>query len=110
MTNITPLCDTATDNVHSRVNSPTRWGVDLAKGRVSIVVERCKACGFCVEFCPTKVLELSSAFNSKGYHPPHVVEPEKCSGCDLCGMYCPDFAIYGYKLPAQAKEAEGSKS
>ena len=70
----------------------------MAKGRVSIVVERCKACGFCVEFCPTKVLALSSAFNSKGYHPPHVVEPEKCSGCDLCGMYCPDFAIYGHKV------------
>ena len=72
-------------------------GDQVAKGRVSIVVERCKACGFCVEFCPTHVLALSSAFNSKGYHPPHVVHPEKCSGCDLCGMYCPDFAIYGTK-------------
>jgi 2-oxoglutarate ferredoxin oxidoreductase subunit delta len=72
----------------------------MAKGRVSIVVERCKACGFCVEFCPTKVLALSSAFNSKGYHPPHVVHPEKCSGCDLCGMYCPDFAIYATKVLA----------
>ena len=67
------------------------------------MVERCKACGFCVEFCPTHVLALSSAFNSKGYHPPHVVHPEKCSGCDLCGMYCPDFAIYG------SKSADGSK-
>jgi len=73
-------------------------GDQVAKGRVSIVVERCKACGFCVEFCPTRVLALSSAFNSKGYHPPHVVHPEKCSGCDLCGMYCPDFAIYGTKV------------
>ncbi|MGA9529247.1 MAG: 4Fe-4S binding protein [Terriglobales bacterium] len=76
----------------------------MAKGRVSIVVERCKACGFCVEFCPTKVLALSSAFNSKGYHPPHVVAPEKCSGCDLCGMYCPDFAIYGHK---EAQNTDG---
>jgi len=76
-------------------------GLVVAKGRVSIVVERCKACGFCVEFCPTKVLALSSAFNSKGYHPPHVIAPEKCSGCDLCGMYCPDFAIYGQRLPSQ---------
>jgi len=77
----------------------------VAKGRVSIVVERCKACGFCVEFCPTHVLALSSAFNSKGYHPPHVVHPEKCSGCDLCGMYCPDFAINGTKI-AQDKTAQ----
>src|SRR4249919_2166253 len=79
----------------------------VAKGRVSIIVERCKACGFCVEFCPTKVLALSSAFNSKGYHPPHVVAPEKCSGCDLCGMYCPDFAIYGYRFPSPEKKASG---
>ena len=78
-----------------------------AKGRVSIVVERCKACGFCVEFCPTKVLALSSAFNSKGYHPPHVVAPDKCSGCDLCGMYCPDFAIYGYRT--DEKKTDQSK-
>ncbi len=71
--------------------------VNMPKGSVVIIAERCKGCGFCVEFCPTKVLELSTAFNSKGYHPPHVVAPDKCTGCDLCGMYCPDFAIYGVK-------------
>jgi 2-oxoglutarate ferredoxin oxidoreductase subunit delta len=76
----------------------------MAKGSVQIVVERCKACGFCVEFCPTHVLALSSAFNTKGYHTPYMVHPEKCSGCDLCGMYCPDFAIFGYKQPAPPKE------
>jgi 2-oxoglutarate ferredoxin oxidoreductase subunit delta len=84
----------------------------MAKGSVSIQVERCKACGFCVEFCPFHVLALSSAFNSKGYHPPQMVEPEKCSGCDLCGMYCPDFAIFGYRLnaaePANAEEKEAT--
>jgi 2-oxoglutarate ferredoxin oxidoreductase subunit delta len=69
----------------------------MAKGSVQIVVERCKACGFCVEFCPTHVLALSSAFNAKGYHTPYMVHPDKCSGCDLCGMYCPDFAIFGFK-------------
>jgi 2-oxoglutarate ferredoxin oxidoreductase subunit delta len=89
----------------------TLWLGDLvAEGRVSIVEERCKACGFCVEFCPTHVLALSSAFNSKGYHPPHVVHPEKCSGCDLCGMYCPDFAITGTKIPQdKAKQASGGE-
>ncbi|MGD0013215.1 MAG: ferredoxin family protein [Bryobacteraceae bacterium] len=57
----------------------------MAKGNVAINVERCKGCAFCVEFCPTKVLALSSTFNSRGYHPPHVIALEKCSGCDLCG-------------------------
>ncbi len=81
----------------------------MAKGSVQIVVERCKACGFCVEFCPTHVLALSSAFNAKGYHTPYMVHPDKCSGCDLCGMYCPDFAIFGYKeAPPQAHPSNGS--
>jgi 2-oxoglutarate ferredoxin oxidoreductase subunit delta len=82
----------------------------MAKGSVQIVVERCKACGFCVEFCPSHALALSSAFNAKGYHPPNLVHPEKCSGCDLCGMYCPDFAIFGFKntveKPVESKSAE----
>ncbi len=78
----------------------------MAKGSVQIVVERCKACGFCVEFCPTHVLALSSAFNAKGYHTPYMVHPEKCSGCDLCGMYCPDFAIFGFKTAEEAKKAQ----
>jgi 2-oxoglutarate ferredoxin oxidoreductase subunit delta len=79
----------------------------MAKGAVSVSAERCKACGFCVEFCPTKVLALSSSFNAKGYHPPQAVAPEKCSGCDLCGLYCPDFAIHGYRLPAPKSEPTG---
>src|SRR5271157_4840234 len=82
-----------------------RKGQQMAKGSVQIVVERCKACGFCVEFCPTHVLALSSAFNAKGYHTPYMAHPEKCSGCDLCGMYCPDFAIFGFKPPAPEKSA-----
>src|ERR1700756_5015389 len=81
----------------------------MAKGSVQIVVERCKACGFCVEFCPTHVLALSSAFNAKGYHTPYMSHPEKCSGCDLCGMYCPDFAIFGFKTEAQTL-AQGEKA
>jgi len=71
----------------------------LIRGSVVVVTERCKGCGFCVEFCPTHVLALSSAFNAKGYHPPHLLNAEKCSGCNLCGLYCPDFAIYGYREP-----------
>ena len=38
----------------------------MAKGSVKIVAERCKGCGFCVEFCPTHVLALSSALQRQG--------------------------------------------
>jgi 2-oxoglutarate ferredoxin oxidoreductase subunit delta len=65
------------------------------RGLVFINAELCKGCGFCIEFCPTRVLEFSEEFNSKGYHPPGAVRPEACTGCDLCGIYCPDFAIFG---------------
>ena len=77
----------------------------MARGSVVVTTERCKGCGFCVEFCPTHVLALSSAFNKKGYHPPHMVDPDKCSGCNLCGMYCPDFAIFGFRQ-AEVKAAK----
>jgi 2-oxoglutarate ferredoxin oxidoreductase subunit delta len=72
-----------------------------ARGRVVILSERCKGCGFCVEFCPLNVLVLSARFNAKGYHYPEVADAEKCSGCDLCGTYCPDFAVRGGRTPAK---------
>ncbi len=76
------------------------------RGIVSIVIERCKGCGYCVEFCPLGVLGMSASFNVKGYHYPEVIAAERCSGCDLCGMFCPDFAIHGARIPdpGSAKE------
>ena len=71
------------------------------RGRVFIASERCKGCGFCVEFCPLGVLVMSSKFNAKGYHYPEIAHGEECSGCDLCGMYCPDFSIHGAQQPAK---------
>ena len=68
-------------------------------GSVAICPERCKGCGYCVEFCPLGVLAMSARFNAKGYHFPEIVNGADCSGCDLCGMYCPDFAITGARGP-----------
>lgn len=63
-------------------------------GLIQIIDERCKGCGFCVEFCPRDVLELSTDFNSKGYHPPYAKNPDACVSCRLCEAMCPEFAIY----------------
>jgi len=68
-----------------------------AKGFVFINPEKCKGCGFCIEFCPSHTLEFSQEFNSKGYHYPLNIKPETCTGCNLCGLYCPDFAIFGVR-------------
>jgi 2-oxoglutarate ferredoxin oxidoreductase subunit delta len=68
------------------------------RGTVYIHRERCKGCGFCIEFCPPKVLEFEAGYNSKGYHTPLLANSDLCTGCDLCGLYCPDFAIYGVRI------------
>jgi 2-oxoglutarate ferredoxin oxidoreductase subunit delta len=66
----------------------------VAHGDIHIIKERCKGCGFCVEYCPKDVLELAEEFNQKGYHPPVAVNPDACVECHLCEMLCPEFAIY----------------
>ena len=69
--------------------------VKKVRGVVFLNANRCKGCGFCIAFCPPKVLAFSEEFNSHGYHPPRLVNADGCTGCDLCGLFCPDFAIYG---------------
>ncbi|MEO0020498.1 MAG: 4Fe-4S dicluster domain-containing protein [candidate division WOR-3 bacterium] len=64
------------------------------QGRVHILIERCKGCGFCITYCPKDVLESSPDFNRRGYHPPVVVHPERCVNCGLCTIICAEFAIW----------------
>ena len=66
----------------------------IIKGDIHILPDRCKGCGFCVEYCPKDVLEMSEEFNKKGYHPPKAAKPDDCVDCHLCEMLCPEFAIY----------------
>lgn len=68
--------------------------IKVPRGEIHIIKDRCKGCGFCVEYCPKDVLEMSEEFNAKGYHPPRVKDEEECVHCQLCEMLCPDFAIF----------------
>ena len=82
--------------------------VKSIRGEVFILKDRCKGCGFCIEYCPKDVLEVSEEFNAKGYHYPVVKQPELCINCGLCEMLCPDFAIWsGIKEEAQVVEVKG---
>ena len=75
----------------------------VVSGHINILKDRCKGCSFCIEYCPRQVLEFSPEFNTKGYHPPRVAQPDACTFCGLCELICPDFAIF--VVEATPKEA-----
>jgi len=68
--------------------------VKLPRAEIHIIKDRCKGCGFCIEFCPRDVLEVSEEFNERGAHPPKVTDENRCALCSFCQAVCPDFAIF----------------
>lgn len=62
-------------------------------GLISIDQERCKGCGYCVEFCPRWVLKMSTELSPKGYLLATVDDETKCLACGYCEVICPEFAI-----------------
>jgi len=64
------------------------------KAEVHLIKDRCKGCGFCIEFCPKEVLEESNEINARGVHPPRVRDESRCALCGFCSAVCPDFAIF----------------
>jgi len=77
------------------------WQGDLRKERdmakVEIHAERCKSCGYCIKFCPKKILDRGKNVNLKGYEYVVPVNEEACIGCCMCARMCPDGAIDVYK-------------
>jgi 2-oxoglutarate ferredoxin oxidoreductase subunit delta len=84
--------------------------IRVPHGIVHIIDDRCKGCGFCVEFCPRGVFVMSKHTNAKGYHPPEVVNASACTDCGLCALLCPDFAIYVESSTIAASESAGLNS
>ena len=64
------------------------------KAEIHIITDQCKGCGYCIEFCPKKVLEESQDINARGVHPPKIVAEDQCVICSFCTAVCPDFAIF----------------
>jgi 2-oxoglutarate ferredoxin oxidoreductase subunit delta len=68
--------------------------VKPARAEIHLIKDECKGCGYCIEFCPMKVLEESDEINARGVHPPRIVDESKCAICSFCSVICPDFAIF----------------
>ena len=75
--------------------------VKLPKAQIHIIKDECKGCGFCIQFCPKKVLEESEEINARGVHPPKIVDEDKCIICSFCTSVCPDFAIFVLEKPSK---------
>lgn len=77
--------------------------VKQPKAEIHLIADQCKGCGFCIQFCPKKVLEESQEINARGVHPPKVVDESKCIICSFCTAVCPDFAIFVTEKPCEEK-------
>ncbi len=66
---------------------------------IKIDRDRCKACYFCIEFCPRNLITRSEIHNKQGYFPAEFdpQSEERCTGCKTCALMCPDTAIEVYK-------------
>ncbi len=65
--------------------------------KIVIEEERCKGCQLCVQFCPPKVLAMSSRLNSNGFYTVELIDEERCTSCAACALVCPDVVITVYK-------------
>ncbi len=54
---------------------------------VQLDASLCKACGICIELCPTHVFDAAEMGEAV------VARPDDCTMCLLCELHCPDFAI-----------------
>lgn len=65
--------------------------------KIEVIKDRCKACGYCIKFCPKNVLAFGNNVNQKGYEYVVPVQIDACISCAICARMCPDGAITVYK-------------
>ena len=68
-------------------------------GRIVVDARVCKGCGYCINFCPKKVIHFGETRNSSGYgnRVAEQIGGADCVACKTCAIVCPDSAITVYK-------------
>ena len=74
-------------------------------GKVTVIKDRCKGCGLCVEACPQHNLSLGKKFNAQGYTYVTFDPKGKCTGCAFCAELCPDQALKVFREVKKKKQA-----
>jgi 2-oxoglutarate ferredoxin oxidoreductase subunit delta len=68
------------------------------KGYIEIDQEHCKGCQACIEFCPKKLIVVSTRLTAAGYTPVAFQDAGgECTGCAICAIVCPEVAIEVYR-------------
>jgi 2-oxoglutarate ferredoxin oxidoreductase subunit delta len=65
----------------------------MIRGTIRVTQDLCKGCELCVAACPPSCIDLSPAFNTRGYRFAELRSPDRCTGCAACALVCPDAAI-----------------
>ena len=65
--------------------------------RIVVNQDLCKACEYCIHFCPKAVFKLGHVPNKLGYNSVIVVADEQCIACKQCAVMCPEGAISVFK-------------
>ena len=76
-----------------------RYGLGFLNRTMTLTLdmEKCQACGICVDACPKNALELTQVKSTvkagiKAYIP-DISDPNKCSYCGVCQVMCPFDAL-----------------
>jgi 2-oxoglutarate ferredoxin oxidoreductase subunit delta len=83
--------------------------IQRPQGTVRIIIERCKGCSYCIDYCPKDVLVMSEKFNKKGYHYPDIIKEGLCVNCGLCANICPEFAVFSVEEKITEEELNKKK-
>ncbi len=76
--------------IKTLITSPQKSEIKTDKklrltGNISVVGNKCTACGVCEKVCPTKAIKMEK--DSNGFIYP-VIDKEKCTNCGLCRNKC----------------------